>query len=374
MRFKEYFRLYTEGASAVLFHHTYIRNLAKILDTNKFKLTFSLSGKPDRENLKDDAFYMSFSRIRWSGYNHGSGFGSAIIQVDGSKLNQRYKVEPIDYWRYGFEDRIKSAIADEQEDRLMYNKSSIPAIPYIQNVSILVDKESPSTSLSYAIYISGKCKELNIPCYVYNDFRAFKLGDKKRTITIDQSTEFPYEKEYPTLQHILKRLRGIKKIIIDPYLEDDEDLEEVYRMLSSFDWKQSLSASFQNIKSDLDSEVREILEWIARMEKRKGKSIFELIKEAGDKRYKRDNINLNIKSLNGLIQFIREGSAPGWASLQRESIPYYIRNSEFSDVDKVLKKATELSKSTSANDDSSWYKIADLLENAVDSLKEKLPK
>lgn len=370
MNFKEYFKLYTEGASSILFHHTYIRNLYKILDTNKFKLTFSLSGKPDRENLKDDAFYMSFSRIRWSGYNYGSGVGSVIIQVDGSKLNQRYKVEPIDYWKYGFETRIKSAIADEQEDRLMYNKSSIPAIPYIQNVSILINKEL----IPYASYISGKCKELNIPCYVYTDFRAFKLGDKRRTITIDQSTEYPIETEYPPSEYIMKLLRGIKKIITDPYLEDDEDLEEVYKMLSSFDWKQSLSASFGNIKTDLSSEVRELLEWVARMEKRKGKTIFELIKEAGDKRYKRDNINLNIKSLNGLIQFIREGSAPGWASLQRESIPYYIRNSEFSDVDKVLKKATELSKSTSSNDDSSWYKIADLLENAVEMLKEKLPK
>jgi len=370
MNFKEYFRLYTEGASSILFHHTYIRNLIKILDTNKFKLTFSLSGKPDRANLKDHAFYMSFSRIRWSGYNHDSGVGSVIIQVDGSKLNQRYKVEPIDYWKYGFETKLKSAIADEQEDRLMYNKSSISASPYIQNISILINEEL----LPYASYISGKCEELNIPCYVYNDFRAFKLGDKRKIISIDQSIELPIEEEYPLSEYRLKSLRGIKKIITDPYLENDEDLEKVYKMLSYSDWKHSLSTDFHNIKNDLNPEVREILEWVARMEKRKGKTIFELVKDAGDKRFKRDRINMDIQSLSGLIQFIKEGSAPGWASLKRESISSYIRSSEFSDVEKVLKKANELSKSALSNDDSSWYKIADLLENAVEMLKEKLPK
>ena len=172
----------------------------------------------------------------------------------------------------------------------------------------------------------------------------------------------------------MKSLRGIKKIITDPYLENDEDLEKVYKMLSYHDWKHSLSTDFHNIKNDLNPEVREILEWVARMEKRKGKTIFELVKDAGDKRFKRDRINMDIQSLSGLIQFIKEGSAPGWASLKRESISSYIRSSEFSAVDKVLKKANELSKSALSNDDSSWYKIADLLENAVEMLKEKLPK
>lgn len=370
MNFKEYFKLYTEGASSILFHHTHIRNLIKILDTNKFKLTFSLSGNPDREKLKDHAFYMSFSRIRWSGYNHGSGVGSVIIQVDGSKLNQRYKVEPIDYWRYGFETRLKSAIADEQEDRLMYNKSSISASPYIQNVSILINEEL----IPYASYISGKCEELNIPCYVYNDFRAFKLGDKRKIITIDQSTEYPIETEYPRSEYKFKRLRGIKKIITNPYLENDEDLAEVYKMLSYSDWKHSLSTDFHNIKNDLNPEIRELLEWVAHIEKKKGKTIFELVKDAGDKRFKRDRTNMDIQSLSGLIQFIREGSAKGWASLRRESIQYYIRDSGFSDIDNVLKKATELSKITESDNDSSWYKIANLLENAVEMLKEKLPK
>ena len=371
MRFKNFFQLYTEGASPTLFHHTDVRNLAKILNSGKFQLTFSLSERPDRKNLKDDAFYMSFSRIRWSGYNHGSGIGSAIIQVNGSKINQKYKVEPVDYWQYGFETRLKSPIADEQEDRLMYKKSSIPAIPYIENVSILVSDDF--NSKEYASYIVNKCEELNIPCYVYDDKRAFKLGDKRRAKDFEKLKDLPEDQyNYPPSEYMMSRLRGIKKIILNPYL-DDEDVEHVYKTLGYSDWKQSIDADFHNIKSDLNPQIREILEWVAFTERKTKKSIFTLLKDAADKRNSRDNILSDIRSLSGLMRFIREGSAPGWASLKRESIPYYIRESRFPDVNYILQKSIQLAQDTDVNDDGGWMQIAELLQNAIELLKDKLP-
>lgn len=369
MNFKQFYQLYTEGASPVLFHHTYTDKLVKILNSKKFELSFSLSSRPDRKELKDPAFYMSFSRIRWSGYNYGSSSGSVIIEVDGSKLNQRYKVEPIDYWQYKFGTSLENPGADEQEDRLMYNKSSIPALPYIKNVSIYIKEPDARTS-----FIISKCKELNIPCYVYNNKTAFKLGDTRRTIDVESSNEYPEENEYPLSERTINSLLGIKKIIQNPLLENDVDVDEVYKRMGYMDWKESFSADFHNIKTNLNPKIKQFLEWVAYIEKKTNKSIFDLLKSAADKRYEKENIQFQIQSLKGLIRFIREGSAPGWASLTRENIQYYIRKTEkYKNVDDALETASKLSKTTDISDEKGWNKIADKLENVIELLGEKIP-
>ena len=366
MTFKKFYQLFTEGASSILFHHTYIRNLAQILDSGKFQLTFSLSGRPDRGRVQEDAFYMSFSRIRWSGYNHGSGVGSAIIEVDGAQLNSNYKVKPVDYWQYKFGTSHTNPGADEQEDRLVYKKSSIPAIRYIRNISILIDKMDRNSE-----YVVFKCKELGIPCYVYNDRRAFKLGDRRKVMAVGdlEGVELDRGVEYaPRMRDFI----GIKKMIENPYGEDEE-IDYVYKRMGYMDWKEGFSADFHNIKTSLDSVLRKFLEWVAYIERKSRKSIFDLMWEAAEKRRARDNVLQEIRSLSGLIQFIREGAAPGWASLKRESVHYYIRvTRKFKDVDDILLRAIELAKDTEDTDDRGWNTIADLLEEAKGLLSTKL--
>jgi hypothetical protein len=139
------------------------------------------------------------------------------------------------------------------------------------------------------------------------------------------------------------------------------------------DWKEGFSADFHNIKTSLDSVLRKFLEWVAYIERKSRKSIFDLMWEAAEKRRARDNVLQEIRSLSGLIQFIREGAAPGWASLKRESVHYYIRvTRKFKDVDDILLRAIELAKDTEDTDDRGWNTIADLLEEAKGLLSTKL--
>lgn len=368
MTFEKFYQLLMEGASPVLFHHTYIRNLAQILDSDKFQLTFSLSGRPDRGGVQEDAFYMSFSRIRWSGYNYNSGVGSAIIEVDGTKLNRNYKVKPVDYWQYAFGMSHGHPGSDEQEDRLVYKKSSIPATQYIRSVSILIEKMDKNSE-----FVVFKCKELDIPCYVYNDRRAFKLGDRRKVVEVGNLVggEFDRGSNYDP-HRFMKNFIGIKKMIENPYGEDEE-IVHVYKKMGYTDWKQSFIADFHNMKTNLDSELRKFLEWVAYIERKSHKSIFVHMSEAAEKRHAQDNILLEIRLLSGLIQFIREGAAPGWASLTRESIYHYIRvMKKFIDVDDILSRAKELAKDTETSNDQGWNTIADLLEEAKNLLSTKL--
>lgn len=126
-------------------------------------------------------YYLATTRQRHGRYHEGSIAG-VLFTLDGTKLGQRYKGSPVDYWENmgGDTDRRR-----ESEDRIFSDK------PYIENAAQYIIKIDILTSEDYkdnskvitdlrTIYMTAK--KLQIPTFIYDDRGAFMLGNKKKAI------------------------------------------------------------------------------------------------------------------------------------------------------------------------------------------------
>lgn len=172
--YKRYFR---ERLSDVLFHATKSKNLISILKKNQFILGLSI-----RADESSYPYYLSFARSKLGDYSKNK---DVIIEVDGNKLNQKYKGSPISY----FNDREYS---NEMEDRLFNNKRILPnAHKYITRINIDHSKVSDKD----INIINSYSKKINIPLFIYengNDMRTNKKPmDYKTFIDMDNDIENP---------------------------------------------------------------------------------------------------------------------------------------------------------------------------------------
>jgi hypothetical protein len=284
--FKKYVLL-MERASPILYHYTAMDNAVEIVDSGKMLLTYASQGSPDRRASKKKPFYLSFSRIRHSGYSHGNPFSAVLFEFDGSRLSTRYEVRPFDYWGYSWEMQSKSAIADEQEDRLLSHDSEIPLWKYLRAVHVYVNpSDDRFTELNFkrAGFIKDKCEQNNIPCYVYDDVKSWRLGDKRDTLDVESSEKPEVEKNNWDENYIRKDvmdLVNVLKFIQNPFLMNDENKKtlDTFRPYS-MDWKEVLSNRIGNIRKRKEKESRDVLNQLARLERKEKKSIFDLMERA----------------------------------------------------------------------------------------------
>ncbi len=184
-------RKFNESLSKVVFHNTYIERLYNILLSNTFYLTSNLG--TDSDKLQKGFYYFSVSRIKFGGYAHSMGESDHVnIVLDGDKFNQRYKGGPVDYWgremRTGkdmpFEYQMRN---DENEERIFSDDSEIPDVmSYILEVHISMSDfknkmwEHPSNR--EFTNIMKICANNKIPYFIYTDFSAYKLLDKRKAL------------------------------------------------------------------------------------------------------------------------------------------------------------------------------------------------
>lgn len=139
--------LLAESLSSKLYHFTSINALFEILKNNEMFCQSSLAGSADDMDNKYK-FYISFSRTKNANEGFGSNYnrnGSARIEFDGNKLNQRFKGAPVNYWgasvlnnkwnynRYasGVQDYYEyDSLSDGEEiDGEVVDKKKIPSFP-----------------------------------------------------------------------------------------------------------------------------------------------------------------------------------------------------------------------------------------------------
>lgn len=332
-----------ERASPVLFHNTTAFAMTEILRTGRMNLTFSSFGSPDRNRI-GRAFHGSFSRIRWGGYDHtASRHGSVVFTVDGDRLNHNHKVVPYDYWQHKFGSSHTMPSADEQEDRIISNKESIDILKFITEVSVLNEFGNPQFQEvdKRCRYIVRRCRELGIPCFVYDDHKAFKLGDKRKAVQVPEEGEDP-ELQDTSIRSYDRHALLIPKFIADP-LSDSDEMYEMVRKLSSFDWKHAVSADLHNIKSTTKPELRKALQWIARLEARSGKSVYEHLQKGVMFRQRIDNLRRHAEMLRSFSSLLDTGEVPkGWGGLTRDRLVYYLRPSGVDEVDAGLEDVGSL--------------------------------
>lgn len=174
-----------EGLSDRLFYTRSLSSLFSILKDNQFKLS------PIAEEFKRDMalnlgkkFYLSTARTRVSSYRLDNTHKGVLIELDGTKLRQRYKGNSVDFFA-GFRGKsLPERDNYEHEDRVVTNDEYIPnAISYITRVDIFEESYRPSEK-----EISFILKKLNVPVYWYknkqdwivgNTMKAFNLQDMR---------------------------------------------------------------------------------------------------------------------------------------------------------------------------------------------------
>lgn len=144
----------TVAATSVLYHGTH--NVLDILRDKVFRLK-PAEGTDAEERFSDtkNTYYLSMMRSPTSRYNR---HGYALIELDGNKLANRYKIKPVDYWGYGQSGK-------ELEDRLLSPVQEI-GIQAITAIHIPVDKYKDWPNMLFKTTVLAK--RLGIPVYFYN--------------------------------------------------------------------------------------------------------------------------------------------------------------------------------------------------------------
>jgi hypothetical protein len=247
MTFKQFFYQYIAEERGVnkLYHFAHMNKISNIILHNKFVLTY-VSNDPDGGDDAGDIysnspgkynFYMSLSRIPFGGYNieNSNIYPQAIIEFDRDRLRQNYKIVPFNYYRAEKNyDPIKYRYTDENEDRIISNKSIIPnAIRYISRVIFYFPKgETGELQMTHrhTKLTFKELKDAGVDFEIYRDhknFRNLKNPDIKNDISwFDLDKEYGRhftQLEMPTISEPFKIPEIIEYLKI---LRGDESTEE----------------------------------------------------------------------------------------------------------------------------------------------------
>jgi len=275
--------LLMEKGSPILFHYTDIPSALNMVNSGKINLTYA-SGSDRRDSSKGKAYYFSMSRIRHSGYNHGSPRDAVIFEFDGTKLGSKYQIRPFDYWGYSWDLQRTSPIADEQEDRLFSHDQQILLYPYLKSINVYVKPSNHENfsedQLKRAKFIKKKAEENNIPCFIYNDLNAWRTNNRKKAIDFESSSEVADSDLVDN-----NRIRGggkdimtILKIINDPFnKQQDKDVKDFLYRYRGFDWKSSVSTMISNARTEKNPEVRNVLYELSKIERKNKKNVLDIL-------------------------------------------------------------------------------------------------
>lgn len=277
------------GTSPVLFHATGVAQAAKILQDNRFAMTFARGDTVEDEltGANKYNYYMSCARTMNSRYIESTG--NIVLKLDGKKLGQRYKSVPIDYW--GEHYRKSSSGSYEQEDRILSLKGQIPnASSYIQEIYIVL----PRAGLS-ADYATSRLKEIiavantkNIPVFAYAYKKDLLLSNKRKALSSEELTIYLNGHKYKEahqgdhnkadaynitapidLYNVLK-LSVDKDHDFDDVLADytkDEEKRKLIKNLTQYtkhDFVTSFTNAVRNTKKAQDQSIMDALEFFTK--------------------------------------------------------------------------------------------------------------
>lgn len=213
-------KLLTEVVTSIVYHITHLTNLYNILVKNKFILTSKIGSESD--NLHPELFYLSTARSKHSYYvDTRLETYKTIIEINGNKINSRYKGRAIQYWDQGKNKvlgnnaRIDILKVSEMEDRILSNKSEIPnAKSYINSISILLDFTNINDITFHNKMMAKVIKEIiliclreKIPLYFY----------KRKSDMLNGQVNKSWD-----IKKVIEAVKNVKKEDISIYTKDTE--------------------------------------------------------------------------------------------------------------------------------------------------------
>lgn len=239
--------LLIEMATAEIYHFTGLRNLWGIIEDDAFKTSTVLGSGSDEHHNKGKFFFFSTQRS-----GHGKiGYARtarARIVMDGHKLNQKYKVKPVNYWMQsrqpaGIPDQTDSIISnmmmgDEMEDRVMLNASEIPnASTYIRRIDVLFDPSNERDTTSVQMIHRASEGKFEIHYFTMDQRSDWdNMRIEKASVTPADIEEFETDEEYRTKSRQHKEysnVYGYRDLILYLILMDSDRVEEAKGLMVS---------------------------------------------------------------------------------------------------------------------------------------------
>ena len=285
-----------EAATDVLYHYTNMSAAYEILTTGVFELSSVVGSSYESVFApKGYNYFMSTSRSKVGGYHEYVGSSAVMFVLDGRKISNNYPVKAVDYWgnlpgKHG-----------ESEDRVFSREPSIPA-DSIQSVHVLVKEQLSDRRAIWArrMFIAAKTK--NIPLYLYDDEKAWRLQDTRKSIPIKSiMSHLKTEPEEPRSNYLRKDyLKTWLEIIMKP---KDQPLTPEGRKLAynlkydyhgphSFrgsDMINGFSSDMSNARKPGNSDRPTMIKIAAAMKKLKLNTATDVIEYLADK-YNEDRI------------------------------------------------------------------------------------
>lgn len=225
--------LLTEGLSKTLYHYTNLRNIIKIINSNKINLSSSLGTSADQ--FGTSPFFLSTTRSP----QVDTGFDSHMpdryrLVLDGEKLGHRFKGFPVDYWKkrspnvfdkYNMnpEDKARRMKLDvEMEDRVISDKPYIENFnQYIKEIEILTDEEVLKKNLNIYKKLIEITEKNNIPVNIYLNKKDFRNKTNSVTSQIE-GNENEYE-ERPDRENNWRLIDLFSIVLYEKTLAEDYD-------------------------------------------------------------------------------------------------------------------------------------------------------
>jgi hypothetical protein len=201
-----------EAISSEVYHFTDVNRFLSIIKSNKINLSTHMGTEADDKASKG-LYFLSVSRSRSPllGYGHTmSKWEQSFvrIQLDGNKINNKYKGGAVDYWQRKDPkmhmadgqniDYVKQSLnrTFEMEDRLFSDQPEMLNISqYIIKVDIMVSESHATKAALLTILEEARTK--NITVNVYNDMKAFLRGDVTQTVNSDtENLNIPAEDKF----------------------------------------------------------------------------------------------------------------------------------------------------------------------------------
>lgn len=180
------------AATPILYHSTSNQRIIAILQKDRFELK-PAEGTDAEEDTSNNNYYLSTTTSKVGKYTISQAYkGWGLLVLDGTKLNQRYKILPVDYWKATHE-LFKTPMNDEAEERVLSKSAFIPkASSYIKEIHAVISADRPEETFA----LKKLCLLKHIPVYFYDDVKAFQLQNKKKAIK-PEITVLEKKKEEP---------------------------------------------------------------------------------------------------------------------------------------------------------------------------------
>lgn len=191
----------TEAITDIIFHYVSGYRLVNWLEKNEIILAADFSsGRESELSGKQKYFFLSTTRSRLGGYHRNPARMSALVTLDGRKLNQKYSGKPVDYWGWEFrktavdpkasaQEKDSSKGAWEQEDRIFSTEPTIPnAKDYILKIDLLLPTNRKTGEVDFTEYqydapvtqhLINLSKNANIPLVLHNNKKSWFTGSDK---------------------------------------------------------------------------------------------------------------------------------------------------------------------------------------------------